>query len=317
MTPVLIGVALKAAPRRVDVDPLTGSVTAGHHPPTLSPSDLAAIETALHLAEAWDAAGVLAATVGGPESEPPLREALGMGAIRAIRVPPSLGGSHAFPAGSETHLAPDTAAGRTEAAAGTETHGAPGGVPGGPGAVRRTAYGLATALGDCDVVVCGDASVDGGTGAVPALLAAELGRAQCLGLMSVVAGKPGEVIAERRLDGGRRERARVRAPMVLSVEPGAAHPRRGALPAVLAAGTAEIEVREAARTAPADDAVRIRPYRPRPRALPGPDPAASPLDRVEHLVGTLADREPPRRVDADPADAARSIADQLRAWGYL
>lgn len=301
MTPVRIGVAIKPAPRRVDVDPLTGSVTAAHHPPTLSPSDLAAIETALRLAEAWEAPGVVAATAAGPESEPALREALGLGATRAVRVPPGERGSHGLPAGTGSHATPPAATP----------------VPGAPGTVRRTAYSLAAALADCDVVVCGDASVDGGTGAVPALLAAELGRAQCLGLMSVVAGKPGEVIAERRLDGGRRERARVRAPMVLSVEPGAAHPRRGALPAVLAAGTAEIEIREAPRTAPEDGGVRIRPYRPRPRVLPGPDPAASPLDRVEHLVGTLADREPPRRVDADPADAAATIVDQLRTWGYL
>lgn len=309
MTPVRIGVAIKPVPRRVDVDPLTGSVTAAHHPPTLSPSDLAAIETALRLAEAWEAPGVVAATAAGPESEPALREALGMGATRAVRVRPGGGGA------GHGHPGAGPAAGRTEAGHGSADAAAF--VPGGPGAVRATAYALAAAFADCEVIVCGDTSVDGGTGAVPALLAAELGRAQCLGLMSVVAGKPGEVIAERRLDGGRRERARVRAPMVLSVEPGAAHPRRGALPAVLAAGTAEIEVREAPRTAPEDGGVRIRPYRPRPRALPGPDPAASPLDRVEHLVGTLADREPPRRVDADPAEAARTIADQLRSWGYL
>jgi len=278
--PVRIGVALKAAPRRVDVDPLTGAVTAGHQPPALAPADLAAVETALRLAASWDAAAVTVATAGPPESEAALREALGMGAAHAVR------------------LALDA-----------------GAVPGGPGAVRTTARALATAFADCDVVVCGDTSVDGGTGAVPALLAAELGVAQCLGLVAVVAGKPGEVIVERRLDAGRRERARVRAPMVVSVEPGAARPRRGALRTVLSAGAAPIEVREAPR--PPEETVRFRPYRPRPRALPGPDPELAPLDRVEHLVGTLADREPPRRVDAAPADAAREIVDQLRTWGYL
>lgn len=279
---VRIGVAVKAAPRHVDVDPLTARVDPDRHPPTLAPADQAAIETALRLAEAWDGAPVTVASVAGTRAEDLLREALSLGATRAVRVPPS-GGT----------------------------------VPGGADTLRSTARALAAALGDCAVIVCGDASVDGGTGAVPALLAAELGRAQCLGLVAVTPGPAGEVTVQRRLDGGRRERARSRAPMVLSVEPGAARPRRAPLPAVLAARAATIDVRPPVEAPAASAPVHARPYRPRSRVVPAPDPSAPPLDRVEHLVGALTDRDPPRRVDTSPAEAAREIVDQLTTWGYL
>src|SRR5688500_18961462 len=67
------------------------------------------------------------------------------------------------------------------------------------------AAGLAEALTGVDVVLCGDWSLDRGSGSVPAFLAAELDAAQALGLvaLSIDSSTPGEVRAERRLDAGR------------------------------------------------------------------------------------------------------------------
>ena len=53
-----IGVALKLAPRRVDVDPLSGEVTPDRAPAGPSPSGLAALEIALRLRDAWNAQDV-------------------------------------------------------------------------------------------------------------------------------------------------------------------------------------------------------------------------------------------------------------------
>jgi hypothetical protein len=49
-----------------------------------------------------------------------------------------------------------------------------------------------------------------------------------------------------------------------------------------------------------------------------PPPAGnSALDRITQLTGAGLDTEPPRSVEAEPAEAARMIVEQLRSWGYL
>ena len=95
---------------------------------------------------------------------------------------------------------------------------------------------LAPVCEHAEWVVCGDASADRGSGAVPAFLAAELGSGQALGLVSVRAGASGTLRVVRRLDGGRREVLDAPPGTVLSVEGAAASLRRASLPAELAAG---------------------------------------------------------------------------------
>ena len=106
---------------------------------------------------------------------------------------------------------------------------------------------LAPAVSGARFVLCGDASLDRGSGSVPAFVAAALGCAQALGLTSLAVedGEHGAVLVERRLDGGRRERLRVAAPAVLSVQSGL-RLRRAPLAGVLAAREARIEVDAAA-----------------------------------------------------------------------
>ncbi len=178
------------------------------------------------------------------------------------------------------------------------------------------AGGLAAALLDADLVVCGDVSLDGGSGAVPALLAHHLAVGQALGLVAVEPGDAGEIVAVRRLGGGRSERVRVRAPAVISVEGSVASLRRASLPALLAARDREVVVIEVDGSTREPVVVASGSWRPRARALP-PPVGEQARDRIVALTGALADRTPPRVIEADPAAAAAAILVQLREWGYL
>jgi electron transfer flavoprotein beta subunit len=187
---------------------------------------------------------------------------------------------------------------------------------------ESVARALGPRLGPAVVVCCGDYSADRGSGSVPAFLAAQLGAAQALGLTGLVPGERGDLVARRRLDGGRRERLRLGAPAVISVEPGAARLRRAPLSGLMAARHAVIETAadEAARPGPAASrrvhVLRTVPYRPRPKTLPPPS-GASPRDRLRALTGALSGRTPPRVVRASPEEAADELIRYLKDRGYL
>ena len=177
------------------------------------------------------------------------------------------------------------------------------------------AVALAEHLGDCDLVVCGDYSLDRGTGSVPAFLAGELGIAQALGLLDVGLDRDdaGAWRVVRRLDGGRREILDVTAPAVLSVEGSAASLRRAPLAASLAARTAPVATGRGPHGRLPES--EIHAYRPRARVLPAPTGGS--LDRVRQILDIGGSDVHAELVTLDPADAASKILDQLRDWGYL
>lgn len=180
---------------------------------------------------------------------------------------------------------------------------------------RVIAIALAEHLDDRDLVVCGDYSLDRGTGSVPAFLAGELSMAQALGLVEVdLAGDDtGSLRVVRRLDGGRRELLDVTTPAVLSVEGSVATLRRASLAASLAARTAPIvTVRGPHGRLPEAE---IHPYRPRARVLPAPTGGS--LDRVRQILDVGGDDTHAELVTLDAPAAASKILDQLRSWGYL
>ncbi len=182
---------------------------------------------------------------------------------------------------------------------------------------RVVAVALAEHLVGRDLVLCGDYSLDRGTGSVPAFLADELSSAQALGLLEIrTAGPdqpPGSLRVVRRLDGGRREILDVTPPAVLSVEGSTATLRRASLAASLAARTAPIEtVRGPHGRLPEAE---IHPYRPRARVVPAP--AGGSLDRVRQILDIGGGDIHAELVTLDPAAAASKILDQLRDWGYL
>ncbi|GAB3210235.1 hypothetical protein GCM10027294_27770 [Marinactinospora endophytica] len=272
---------------------MTGTVRLRHRRAThtlgVSPADMAALETALRIGEAWGQE-VVAVSVGPPEAAEILRDALSVGATRAVRVELPTAGPHGS-AGSSTVAAALASVLK----------------PAGPA--------------PAGVVVCGNASTDRGSGAVPAFLADELGAAQALGLVSLEARGPDgsrELRAVRRLDGGRREVLRVPTPAVVSVEAGVARLRRAPLEAMLERGSLSVET--ALAPAPRDGfsgfPQRPGPFRPRPRALPAPDPAASARQRALALVSVTM-RGAPRIVTATPEEAAEELLAYLRETGHL
>lgn len=174
---------------------------------------------------------------------------------------------------------------------------------------------LASALADCSVVWCGDHSRDRGTGSVPAFLAAHLGAAQALGLVQAELGDDRSITALRRLDGGRRERLRLVAPAVLSVEGGVAPLRRASLAATLAARTAEIT--ELHPPLPLGEPhLPSRPYRPRARVL-APPSGDTALSRIRVLTDAGGAPSHGETVTLAPSQAAHHILQTLAEWGYL
>ena len=96
---------------------------------------------------------------------------------------------------------------------------------------------LADHLHDADLVLCGDYSIDRGTGSVPAFLAAELGVAQALGLVEIDVDDPDErcrcaSFAASMAGGAKCSTSPL--PAVLSVEGSVARLRRAPLAASLA-----------------------------------------------------------------------------------
>lgn len=295
-------VALKWVALRPEVDPLTGIA---HPDPRFSgagPADTSALEWALRLRDALGGT-VTAATVGPPPAEALLRQALAVGVDHAVRVDLSgdhhAGADHADP--SSRWVAAELAA----VAAGADQAGSD---PTGS-----------------DLIVCGYASPDRGSGAVPAFLAHELGWPQALGLTGLEVepdprGVAHRLLLERRLDGGRRERLALVPPGVLSLEPGP-ELRRAPLAATFTAGSALIDVRPARQVPPAAPAVLARrPYRPRARVVPAP--GGDTRSRLVHLLGaaqlgTHQGGETGAGGEVSPADAAHLVLERLAAWGYL
>jgi electron transfer flavoprotein beta subunit len=177
------------------------------------------------------------------------------------------------------------------------------------------ASALAPLTAGCAWVLCGDYSLDRGSGSVPALIAAHREIAQALGLVDVRTDADGRLHVLRRLDGGRREELLVTSPAVVSVEGSVARLRRASLTAELAARTATVEVIDGP-AGPREMAIEERPYRPRARVLPAPigDDA---LTRIRALTSSGIEVTHGETVTLDPPEAAARIAQALRDWGYL
>jgi electron transfer flavoprotein beta subunit len=286
---MLVVAAQRWADARARVDPLTGEVRTDARAGGASEADQCALEHALRLAAKLGGRCV-AVTVGPPAAEEMLRQALAVGADEVLRIGPPAA-DPALEDGAET--------------------------------ARVLAAGLTARYGRVDLVLCGDQSVDRGTGSTPAYLAGRLGAAQALGLLEVDVDMDVDVDgtglrALRRLDGGRRESLAVPLPAVCSVEPAAVRLRRAALPATLAARRAEIP--HVVVDKGSGGAVRVkavRAYRPRARVLPAPAGDDARLRTLE-LTGALAERTPPRVVTpSSPAEAAEELLGFLREHGYL
>jgi len=290
VSPLVVVACIKRVELRAGVDLLTGAVIPDAASAGPSPADEAALEWSLRIAEASGGA-VVVVSAGGPECDVMLRGAIAAGATRAVRVP--LG-----PVASDV---PSQVVAR---------------------ALTRAVAAAADAAGV--VVCCGDASVDRGSGSVPAFLAGKLAIAQALGLVgvSLAAWESGEAACldvERRLDRGRRERLRLRPPFVISVEAGTARLRRASLQRSLASRDAVVEVLPA-EVAPAHSPVElvgVEAYRPRTRVVPPPPPGLGARGRIAVLTGALQERRAARTLVLDAEAGADELLSALAEWDEL
>ena len=178
------------------------------------------------------------------------------------------------------------------------------------------ATALAPLAAEADLVVLGARSVDRGSAAVAPALAATLGRPSACGLLSVV-WRNGDLFCERRLPAGRREHVRVALPAVISVETCTIAPSRAALPAVLTAADAAVEVIAPEHPLVRESAGTVMPYRPRPRSVPRGPSGDAPHERIASLTGALEAGSQAQEVRLPAAEAATEIVATLRRWGYL
>jgi len=310
----LVAVCLRVTDLRPEVDPLTGGVTRSPHGAGLSAADEAALERALTIAEAWSGR-VLAVAAGPPIVDGPLRAAAALGAqVLRLAWPPA--GSAHGPVPATGHSHGDASGHGPEAFGAADAYLAD--LAGDTQALAEALVQAIRTVGEPTLVLCGDHSPDRGTGALPAQIAHTLGAAQALGLVGLSAADDGWLLAERRLDGGWRERLRVPTPAVCSAEAAGLRPRRAALPALLAAGDAPVPIVEPAGPAPVPVGVTdVRAYRPRARVVPPPTGAA-PRDRLLTLTGALVAHEPPTIIGpTDAAQAADALVAYLVRNGYL
>lgn len=288
--PVIV-VCLRPADPAARVDPVSGHVDRDPGMAGLPPAEAAALEHGLRIAEAWSGR-VLAVTAGDASADDALRQAAALGA-GVLRLP--------WPAEGEEEYVADLAADEHALASALAA------------AIRE-----ATGPDGPALVLTGDRSADRGTGALPAYLAHELGAAQALGLVALEAAGD-HLVAERRLDGGRRERLRVPRPAVCSVEAAGVRLRRAGLPGVLAAASARVPVAAGAAPAggPRVTVGRARPFRPRARVVP-PPAGATARERLLQLTGVLDTHEPPTVIGpVDAAEAADALLGFLRRTGHL
>ena len=294
-----IAVCMKWVALRPDIDPLSGAVSSDERWSGPSLADQAALELALQLGQVRNAA-VIVLTVGDSTSDAMLTEAVACGATSAIRITPNNGFK-------------DTGLKETGLKDASHNDNA-----------APTSASVAAALAEVlrslnpQLVLCGDWSLDRGSGSVPPFLAAELEYGQACGIVHVhelASGKSLPLKVDRRLDGGRREAVTISGPAVLSVEGAAARLRRANLAGLMAAQKTPIEIRTTTKLVTSIPPVRTGPFRPRARILDAPS-STEPRQRLEVLTGAFTNRTPPIRATLNPEDAADLILGKLAEWGY-
>ncbi len=291
----LVVACLDPADLRPEVNPLTGEVRVDRRRADLSDSDAAALEYALRAGQTWG--GRVVALAAGPSSvEQVLRLAVALGA-EALRVP------YGETASSGPELVPDPE------------------LAGEPATIAAAVAAAIEQLGSPALVVCGDRSPTRGIGAVPALIAHHLGAAQALGLVNLSFDEDSLTVhAERRLDAGWRERLRLGAPAVCSVEAAGVRLRRASLASILRSGEQQIPLaRVPVLAAAGPGALRVgapEPYRPRTKVVPAP--AGDTRERLLALTGALKAHDPPRLVGPlRPEEGADELLRYLATHGYL
>jgi electron transfer flavoprotein beta subunit len=189
---------------QVTMDPVTQTLKREGIPSIINPLDRHALEAALQLRGAGGGEVVLLA-MAPPFASTVIREGLAMGADRAVLL-----SDRAF-AGS------DTLATAAILAAGCRW------------------------IGDFDLVLCGNLSVDGSTAQVGSQLAEFLGVPNVMHVIGLESGEEGDLLITQKIEQGT-VRLRGRPPLVLSVRKELNKPRFIGFAGILAAESKEIKV---------------------------------------------------------------------------
>ncbi len=183
---------------------------------------------------------------------------------------------------------------------------------------QQVAEHLAKQFAQCRLIICGDYSMDRGSGSVPAFLAHYLNAKQALGLVSIQMDGD-SFLCTRRLDGGRREVVRApqtdTAPFVVSVEGSLSRLRRASLTATLASNSATIESVIAVTGGSVVDGELTR-FKPPTRLVAAPNGSSS-LQRIKQLTDANGITTHGELVTLTPDAAAKRILLALHEWGYL
>ncbi|MDS4042093.1 MAG: hypothetical protein RKP20_13040 [Candidatus Competibacter sp.] len=284
-----IAVCLKYVPdpSTIEVDPLTGAIDAGRMLYMLNPADESALELALRLRPSNGTVIVL--SVGPPEADRLLREALAAGADAAVRVW-------------------DRALGGTKPVV--------------------TSILLAAALrvvDPPDLVLCGGHSVDRGSGTVPALLAEHLGWPVATEVTQFEI-RSERVLIQRRLARGARAEGEVELPAILGLETELTRLRQASLPSLMRAkhtsiplyGLEELGLSLQDLHFPAMTLHEVMPPRPRARTMFTPDSSGSVQERIAQIMSAgVAGKAGQILEGGTPEQQADTIIAFLREQGFL
>lgn len=249
----------------------------------VNPPDRAALDLAMGLRA--DGRGEVVAVTAGPESSrEALLYALARGADRAVHIL-DMGGALRWPAA------------------------------------------LAAALGDflgrmeADLVLCGDRTLEDGSGQVGPFLAEALGWPQVTSVIDVAwNADSGQMRVERRLARGQRQVVEASLPALLVVDAGAREPPYVSLWSRHRARERPIETYPIPPTVPREERVRllrIGPPRPRAKRIPIPDKTLSAADRMRQLMAGGTKRVEGKLVEGPPDQAAERIVAFLRERGFI
>lgn len=256
-----------------------GQLSAEESFPMMEPSAVAALEVARQVA--GPVGTVVALSVGGPLVEDVLRRALELGADRVIRV--DLARWRHLPASA-------VATALTKA-------------------IRRS-------VGHVDLIVCGDRSIDEGTGEVGPRIAHALGLPWTNAVASVQVQEDGSMILLRRRPRGERLVVHATLPAVLCLDPIPAPAEPVTAAVAIAAATAPIEILALPPLA-REPALPLRRLRPRvlPLTIPRQDLPAD--QRIWSMFWGDEARREGAVYTLPPEETARRILDLLDQRGLL
>lgn len=259
----------------------------------LNPADRAALEAAMQLKALFPATEITAITFGPARAEAVLRTALARGADRAVHI-------------SDAAL-PD-------------------------GDAHTTALVLSRAIRQttCDLVLCGNKTLDGGSALVGPILAEFLDLPQVTGVVTLdIDPAARRLTARRRLERGNRQIVECPLPALLTADPMLAEPRyvsvrameRAAARPIIALDPAALglDVDELRERGALTRKIKVARPRPRTKKVFTPEASLSPAERMKLMMsgGAAQKKSSSNLLEGTPEHLAGELLRFLKEQGFL